>query len=254
MPLADLELVLDRVGLHAGRVDLHGFGEPLLDKDITAKVALVAARWPDAKPTLYSTLGVPVPATLFEDLIAAGLSELEVSFYGADADAYAKVHGVNQYKTARANLDRLLMCAAGKTNFKVVLRDHPGHDTTVMDDAARADLTEFQRKLTDSAPVELVERELHNFGYGRAYNAPRNDLTCSIVWGYRKRILQVTWDLRIIPCCFDFNASVVFGDLRTQNLAQVFASPAYQSFIRAHQQNILHDYPVCQACERCHRP
>lgn len=253
MPLADLEIVLQRVGGHAGRVDLHGFGEPLLDRDIVSKVALVKATWPDARPTLYSTLGVPVSETFFEELIEAGLAELEVSFYGAEAASYAKVHGVNQFKTAKANLDRLLLATSKKPHFDLVLRDHPVHDSTELDAVSRMELSEFQKKLAGRAAVGLVQRELHNFGQGRSYNAPRDDLTCSVVWGYRRRILQVTWDLRVIPCCFDFNASVVFGDLRNQELSEIFTNDAYQTFIQAHQDNRLDAYPVCAACERCQR-
>ena len=70
----------------------------------------------------------------------------------------------------------------------------------------------------------------------------------------RRRILQVTWDLDVIPCCFDFNATVTFGNLREQSLAEIFAGETYRKFIEAHLANQIEVYPVCVGCERCFQP
>src|SRR5437762_1537128 len=58
MPVEDFELVLSRIGDHNGRVDLHGFGEPLLDRFLTKKVHILKKKWPNAVPSIYTTLGV----------------------------------------------------------------------------------------------------------------------------------------------------------------------------------------------------
>ena len=57
MSLSDLDLVLDRVDDHRGQVDLHGFGEPLLDTLLPEKVRKVSSKWPEAKTRIISTLG-----------------------------------------------------------------------------------------------------------------------------------------------------------------------------------------------------
>lgn len=251
MPLADLAVVLERVGQHRGRVDLHGFGEPLLDPQLPERVRLVRGCWPESRPTVYSTLGVPVAGEYFDRLLGAGLGELEVSFYGHDADSYAAAHGVRRYELALANLERLAAAASAHPGFALVLRDPPRAVHAGQVSAEADPIAEFQKKWSQRG-LRIVGRELHNFGGGRRYN-PAGTAICSVVWGYRKRVLQVTWDLKVIPCCFDFNASISLGDLRLQSLGEIYSSSFYRAFIEAHIAGRLDDYAACAACERCDR-
>jgi len=254
MPLEDLSFVLDRIGEHEGLVDLHGFGEPLLDKLLPEKIALITSRWPRAEPRFYSTLGVKVGPDYFQKLANAGLRHVEVSFYGFDADSYHEAHGADRYQLARENLEQLCEAqhaAEGKLN--VVVRAFPRHDTIKQPGITEERLAEFGRWL-DSLDVHVFrERDLHNYGGGRAYNDPGTNIPCSVVWGYRRRVLQITWDLYVIPCCFDSNADVKLGNLRTQSLAEIFSSLPYTNFIESHIANRLEAYPVCVKCERCYR-
>jgi hypothetical protein len=60
-------------------------------------------------------------------------------------------------------------------------------------------------------------------------------------------VLQITWDLDVIPCCFDSNASIVLGNLRHQSLEEVFQGSTYRDFIAAHMVQSLDPYPACRA-------
>ena len=111
------------------------------------------------------------------------------------------------------------------------------------------------QKWLDHLDVKVFrEREMHNYGGGREYNTPGTYTPCSVVWGFRRRVLQITWDLFVIPCCFDFNAEIKLGNLRTQSLEEIFSSLPYTNFIEDHIANRLEAYPVCVKCERCYRP
>jgi len=55
---------------------------------------------------------------------------------------------------------------------------------------------------------------------------------------------------KVIPCCLDFNASIVLGDLKKQSFHEIFSSDNYSKFINAHITNKLDNYPICQNCER----
>ncbi len=250
MPVSDLELVLDRVGYHSGGVDLHGFGEPLLDGFLVTKVTRVKDRWPDSRPRIYSTLGVKLGDGYLHGLISAGLRDIEVSFYGARPTSYNDVHGVSKFEVARANLMALCDLKREFSDLKVVIRCFPTHET-VKPAEPEEEIEAFHLWLEGLGITLLRERDLHNYGDGRLYNIPTTNGICSVTWGLRKRILQVTWALDVIPCCFDFNASVVFGNLRDQTLAEIFNGPSYKEFIAAHLSNTLGGIPVCSNCERC---
>jgi radical SAM family protein/iron-sulfur cluster protein len=255
MPLEDFQLVLDRVGEHQGLVDLHGFGEPLLDQKLGDKLHLLISRWPKAEPRIYSTLGVTVQPGFFYRLIENGLRHIEVSFYGFDAESYHEAHGANRYAQAVENLKEL--CSANRRlqgRLNVVARAFPIHDVIKQPGQTDERMTKFIAWLDSLGVKTIRERDLHNYANGRSYNQPRKDTPCSVVWGYRRRVLQITWDLHVIPCCFDFNAEMKLGSLRDQTLSEIFLGASYTSFVQAHLEENLDDYPVCKPCDRCHRP
>lgn len=250
MELSDLGWVLDTVGPFAGRVDLHGFGEPLLDPLIEQRVRMVARRWPQARIRLISTLGVTLPPGCFERLCDAGLAEMEVSCYGHTEESYRLAHGADRFAIVAANLSEACgTAAASGGRMTVSLRERPHHPSVAWKDP---DGYESFLETWRIRGVPTRRRQLHNFG-ARHYN-PAGSRLCSVVWGYRRRVLQVTWDLNVIPCCFDFNAEIVLGNLREMTLDDLFHGPAYTRFLAAHMANRLEDYPPCQTCERCDQP
>ncbi len=252
MPLTDFSLVLDRLGEHSGRVDLHGFGEPLLDTELAEKITLLKERWPQSMPTIYSTLGVRISLQRLLRLVAAGLRHIEVSFYGTDADSYALAHGAKRFECAKENLEALVRVRDELGSpLKIVVRSFPHHDEIKQPGTSEEAVCALHTWMM-SLGVELIrERALHNYGSGRAYNPPGRKTPCSVIWGLRYRILQITWDLDVIPCCFDFNAEVRLGNLRKQTLADIFDSPLYRRFYRAHALGKLEQFSVCRSCERC---
>lgn len=251
MSIADLETVLDQIDDHSGSVDLHGFGEPLLDTDLPEKVALVKKRWPKAKTRIISTLGLSVKAEALERLVASGLDTIEVSFYGTDRSSYREAHGVDKFELAKQNLEILAHCIWNtNATMEIVVREFPIHDTIVTDVNRDA----MDKWLLELGVARISKHKMHNYGSGRSYNTPETQGVCSVVWGFRKRVLQVTWDLDIIPCCFDSNSTVVFGNLRKNSLHNILSGTPYLKFIQAHKDNTLEDYPVCVNCERCFKP
>ena len=254
MPVGDFELVLERVGIHAGRVDLHGFGEPLLDLELPRKLEIVRKTWSACQPVIYSTLGVHLSDAAAVALIRH-LSRLEVSFYGTNRDSYRSTHGVDRFEMAKSNLVRLArLRTEERSSMEIVVRAFPKHDSVKQPGASDAELAQFVEWVNSLGVQAIRERPLHNYGNGRSYNDINTSQPCSLIWGLRYRILQVTWNLDIIPCCFDFDAAMAFGNLRHQSLAEIFSGAAYAKLYRAHATNDLKDYPVCASCERCLEP
>lgn len=252
MTLPDLTRILCILPDFRGLVDLHGFGEPLLDRLLIEKVALIKEKWPLAKTRIYSTLGIKYSDANFDKLFRAGLDRIEVSLYGVDREAYLANHGVDKFDLAKANL--LLICNIIKMNryeTSIALRDFPVHDEVKQSPADYDTMLNFRQWVVDIGVSEIKTRALHNFGEGRKYNIAADDGMCSIVWGYRRRVLQVTWNMDVIPCCFDFDASIKFGNLRDSTIEEIFSSAEYSKFIQAHKDNNLDNYSACRNCERC---
>lgn len=255
MSVEDFGLAIHRVGRHDTTVDLHGYGEPLLDQALIPKVELLTKHWPKCRPRIISSLGVPLSRTYFAELIKAGIQEVEVSFYGFTPESYEASHGSDMFSVARRNLEALCIARdAFNPALDITLRLFPVHSAVLQPLWGAQQRVRFTQWLLSLGITRLRTRDLHNFGAGRKYNPPGSASLCSIVWGYRRRILQITWDLNVIPCCFDFNAEIVFGNLRDSSLAEIFTGSTYRKFIRDHTEGRLDEYKPCANCEKCYRP
>lgn len=250
MSVEDFSIVLDRIGMHRGVVHLHGFGEPLLDRQLVPKVSALKKRWPDACALIFSTLGVRVQNGYFLKLLDAGLDALVISMYGFTQEDYAKIHGYDGFEKVKQNLTLLSEAKKQFHNFKATVKIPSEILSPQLPIAEPPEKLEFCH-WAQSLGYDLGKwNYLHNYSDGRHYNLPNEERLCPVLSGNRRNILNITWDLKVIPCCYDYNTTIPFGDLRTQSLEQIFSSPEYLSFVLAHQTGKLDSYPICQNCEK----
>ena len=253
MPLEDFATIIQQFEDYTGEIHFHGYGEPLLDPLLSEKVHLAKELHPKSTRLFFTTLGARVKKGFFQSLSDAGLNQLIISCYGYNTHSYKQEHGVNTFTQVQANLNQMhAERNASQTPFQALLIGPDPSKITAFSDILQ--LQEFTLWIKDLGINYTPKMPQHNFGSGRTYNTPPNKGICSIVWGHRKEILQVTWDLKVIPCCLDFNASTVFGNLRTHTLQEIFSSPSYKDFIQSHQNNDLTLYPSCNNCERDFSP
>jgi len=57
----------------------------------------------------------------------------------------------------------------------------------------------------------------------------------------------ITWDGRVVPCCFDKDASHSMGELSEQSFEQVWQGKAYQNFRNA----LLISRSEIDICKNC---
>lgn len=57
----------------------------------------------------------------------------------------------------------------------------------------------------------------------------------------------LTWDGKMVPCCFDKDANHVMGELKTQRLSDVWRSSTYQLF----RNQLLEDRTQIEICRNC---
>ncbi|MCB0763515.1 MAG: SPASM domain-containing protein [Flavobacteriales bacterium] len=85
----------------------------------------------------------------------------------------------------------------------------------------------------------------------------RYERTAAGVWQVKNRMRDecwkmwhscvVTWDGRVVPCCFDKDAHHVLGDLRTHSFRDLWHGSAYTEFRRA----LLHSRSDLEMCRNC---
>jgi radical SAM protein with 4Fe4S-binding SPASM domain len=57
----------------------------------------------------------------------------------------------------------------------------------------------------------------------------------------------ITWDGKVVPCCFDKDAHFTMGDLRKNSFAEIWQSAAYNHF----RQNLLVSRAEIEMCKNC---
>lgn len=256
MSLEDFSFLLERigpvqwVGSHQGLFHLHGFGEPLLDRRLIQKIEVLKKKYPSSLSLIYSTLGVRVKEGYFLDLLEAGLTNMVISLYGFTIEDYKKIHGYDGLECAKQNLQSLSQAMKLFPHFSATIKipdQALASSLPVAEPPEKVAFCHWARELGfDMAKWNYV----HNYSSGRHYNQPNTDKMCPVIDGKRKNILNITWDLNVIPCCYDFNATIRFGNLRRNTLEEIFLGPEYLAFVIAHQSNDLSVYPICQNCEK----
>jgi radical SAM protein with 4Fe4S-binding SPASM domain len=59
----------------------------------------------------------------------------------------------------------------------------------------------------------------------------------------------IAWDGRVVPCCYDFDASVTLGDLKKQSLREIWNGEAYVA-MRTKELNGCNDKSLCRNCNQ----
>jgi FkbM family methyltransferase len=248
----DLDLLMTRVEEFMGRpysglVHVCGFGEMLLDPDFALKVRRIKQRWPECFIDTITTLGYPVGERGIEELLAAGLDEMRVSFYGYTPESYRKVHGADRYALALENARALGRLKDKYQTCVWILLEEERNVLKI--EGTLAPLQAF-RELLDRENIPYRHRRLHNFGTGKKFNKPEHGEVCSVAWGKFAGVLTVNWNLDLAPCCLtQYNDEIILGNLRDSSLRAIALSDKYAAFIDAHWSGKLANYKHCNGCQ-----
>lgn len=255
MSVEDFKLVLSKLPInHEAGIHLHGYGEPLLDPTLPEKLAILKA-YPYLNSMIISTLGVELPDSYFESLLKHGLQGIIVSFYGFTEETYKATHRVNKLELVKKNLRTIARIRDElKARFRLSIKiQGPEFKQSLIQIGQKSQEEEakkefFREFLSLGFNIQEV-KSWHNYGNGREYNE-KNDRICPVLNGRRGQILNITWDLNVVPCCFDFNSTIKFGNLKQMSIEEIFTSDAFEKFLLAQIRKDYKNYPVCQGCEK----
>jgi radical SAM protein with 4Fe4S-binding SPASM domain len=71
-----------------------------------------------------------------------------------------------------------------------------------------------------------------------------NQAPCSWLW----TSLVVLWDGRVVPCCMDYDAKAVLGNIKAQSLAEIFNAEPMQALRRLHVEGRVNESSLCRGC------
>lgn len=230
MSNAVLKRVIDQAEYFTQPVWLHWFGEPLMNPNLFRQIDIAKQKVPN--------LGISTNATLLHEknhmrILESQLDSIMIAIDGDTKEVYERVR-----KSARFTFEEVCANAEAFLARRELLglkRPWVTLSIIVMDET-EGDLERFKQHWEQRGADEVLFKPFANWGGQgsttfddlevigqRAKLASPRAHPCKYLW----ESMVVTWDGRVVPCCFDFDAKLVLGDLKTQTMDEIWNGPAY---------------------------
>jgi len=206
--------------------------------------------------TVVSTNGHFLSVDNSEKLVKSGLRELIISVDGIDQDTYSAYRINGDLNTV---LDGIKNVSEAKEKFhsqlKIViqflvnkLNEDQIPRMQQLADRFKVNLSLKSMQILDNANIgswlPLNER-FRRYRKKDGEFVTKNSLPdrCARLWFNP----VITWDGKVIPCCFDKDAEYVMGDLNTDSFREIWNGPKYRIF----RKSILSGRHMIEICRNC---
>jgi sulfatase maturation enzyme AslB (radical SAM superfamily) len=214
-------------------VRVHNYGEPFLDKTLVEKVRYAKSKG-IAEVGMISN-GSLITEELARGMIDAGLDAINISVDASGKEVFEATRLHLKYDDVIQNVRTLarLRNESGRTHPKLILSFVRQNNS-----AEEANFIKEWSQVADKIHIT----DLHN--WAGTLNAKSDvKFPCYRLW----LTFTVLWDGRVSMCCADFDGRHVFGDLKSQTIAEVWNSPLYTAARRQHLESGGPE--ICRSCD-----
>jgi len=214
-------------------VRVHNYGEPFLDKTLVEKVRYAKSKG-IAEVGMISN-GSLITEELARGMIDAGLDAINISVDASGKEVFEATRLHLKYDDVIQNVRTLarLRNESGRTHPKLILSFVRQNNS-----AEEASFIKEWSQVADKIHIT----DLHN--WAGTLNAKSDvQFPCYRLW----LTFTVLWDGRVSMCCADFDGRHVFGDLKSQTIAEVWNSPLYRAARRQHLESGGPE--ICRSCD-----
>lgn len=253
---ADFRRIIDDIAPHTFYLTFYFQGEPYLNRSFLDMVAYANEK---GLYTATSTNGHYLTEEMARRTVESGLCRLIISLDGTTQDVY------QQYRVG-GSLDKVLEGARRVVSWKEKLRAPTPHIIFQFlvvrpNEHQVPDILRLAREIgVDEVKFKTAQVYDYENGHplipanprytryrqrpdGRWEIKGRPGNHCWRMW----HACVITWDGRVVPCCFDKDARHVLGHLNGVSLREVWHSEAYQRF-RQHILLARREVDICTNC------
>jgi radical SAM protein with 4Fe4S-binding SPASM domain len=249
------ERIINQVHKHLHSLTFYFQGEPFLNPDFLDMVAFANAR---NIYTMTSTNGHFLNKETSRRTIQSGLDKLIISIDGTSEDTYKEYRvGGSLAKVLDGTREilrqkRTLKSKTPHVVWQFIVFSHNEHEIGSVKELAREiGVDEIKIKTaqiydTENGGELIPEDEKYSrYAISGKNLKIKNDLhnECWRMW----QGCVVTWDGKVVPCCFDKDAHYKVGDLSSGDFRQIWNSAAYNSF----RQSVLKGRKDIDICKNC---
>lgn len=239
------KIVDEAVEMGINFINLHNFGEPLLDKDFPWRVKY--AKQKGIKRITTNTNAQTMDEKVSRQLIESGLDEIFVSLDAASEKVYQRLRVGLDFKKVVANVKGLveLKRKLKVSNPKVIV-DFLKSDINCHEVKAFTD--EWER-VVDSVCISSIhdwsakKEGLANFDYQNYISFSK--VPCRLPFTE----MLINWDGTISLCCQDVEGEVVVGDAKKNSLKSIWQGKKLNQIRERHLSLNVNSLPLCQNCK-----
>jgi radical SAM protein with 4Fe4S-binding SPASM domain len=214
-------------------------GEPLMRRDLGELIGYAKVK--GIRRVSINTNGLLMNQKRAEELIHAGLDDVEFSIDGFSAETYERIRGSKHYDRLMGNIAEFLRLRS----------EHRPSLTVTVSFVSQPDNKHEEEMFTRhwSELVNRVDiRPLHEHGglvsiTGKKAEFSGDRWPCPYLWD---RII-VNHDGKVRFCEFDWRGDHALGDVRLQSLKEIWNSVDYRRLREQHIAGTF-EHPYCQAC------
>jgi len=222
---------------------LHGYGEPLVDRNIGKRVQLCKSY---NIPTYFSCVPANISVKKIIELMEYGLTVIKFSIDSLDDMEAKEIRGKNNNFTEAYNkIEQILKLKKEKKfNTKVVC--------TMLDLSTDEQSIKKQQRFLElwkGKDVFAYVKSLDNRWYNDLDEALENkshydSQYCEFPW----TSLTVMSNGNVVPCTQDYDAEMIFGNVNIDSLESIWNSKKYKEFRQYH---IDGGFPKGNKCNEC---
>jgi radical SAM protein with 4Fe4S-binding SPASM domain len=234
------------------KIHLHGFGEPMLNKNLASMIA--ALKDGCAERVAITTNATALTPKLASELIESGLDEMNVSIYAMDNASFESFTGrdikvekiyqnvQNLYHQSRSSNLKIHAKYVGNINTASSTRKFKELFSGIADTIWVDNGTNIWPEMDIIERVGLNGPLKHQYGL-EASNAGKP--ICPQIF-YQ---MLVHANGKVSPCCADFAAQKVIGDVHDQHLTDIWTGHLMSQLRVDHLSGDLTNHKVCGSCE-----
>ena len=223
---------------------LHLAGEPLLHPEFDRFIDHAAGR---GVRIGLSTNGTILTRRRARRLVASRLDTLIVSIDGTDAETYRRIRGANSFAKVVRNTEQYLEIkeAAGRGPYTVIQMIYMRENAA----QARAFCRRWRRPGVDAVRLKRFFNfagEVEDRSVTVAPPARNGRQPCLLPW----RQIAFYYDGTAVACCHDFLHKSELGNIRRQDLEEIWNGPVMQDIRRRHAAGEQAGIALCAGCNQ----
>jgi len=223
--------------------------EPLLDRDLPARIKYAKERFPERTEVMITSNGSVLTDEKIRGLIDSGLDRIKISIQGLDPEVYRETMGGLKYDKTIAGVKKLIKAVRASPNRrpKVVL-------SIVATGTNEREVRRFKlhwRLRGVKATSVVFENKAGNV----RMKSPMGQLSPQGLRPFKScfrpfRTFYVLWNGDVIPCCADWGKKLVLGNVAEKSIREIWhgeAATRLRESIRRWDDSLP---GICKACSK----